>query len=298
MNPSFHSTAQERLLEFLLEQAKTKHHQIVFSTHSPSMLTGLPSKAIKVFEEGNDGRCSVINSCHPYAAFIRLGAPVPEKIQIYVEDRLAKAVVEVALSLLGNDQKQRFDVSFVSGGAQAYFCHRIPTWMHHNPPPYVYLDGDQKPAQAYVDPDTIPAADNERLKEKIKEATGGTAPNLLTDGGRDPKEVDNKYKLEHSYLRYLFQRVKFLPGLCPEDIVLRILINDSQPKTSQEAKYQLAAHYRKNGGQFTQADIDKFAEKDLWDSKDTNSDVQALKKELEEIAKNQPSRTRQVTNEH
>src|SRR5690606_4989867 len=46
---SLHPGAQERLKIFLLEQIKIKKHQIILTSHSPSIVNGLPKGAIKVF---------------------------------------------------------------------------------------------------------------------------------------------------------------------------------------------------------------------------------------------------------
>lgn len=45
---SLHPGAQDRLVEFLFEQIKKRKHQVVVSTHSPSIIRHLPPEAIKV----------------------------------------------------------------------------------------------------------------------------------------------------------------------------------------------------------------------------------------------------------
>ena len=50
---SLHPGAQERLVEFLFEQIKKHKHQVVVSTHSPSIIRHLPPEAIKVMMVDN-----------------------------------------------------------------------------------------------------------------------------------------------------------------------------------------------------------------------------------------------------
>lgn len=86
---SLHPGAQERLLAFLSKMARTRQLQVVFSTHSPHLLTELPDDAIKAFHQLDDGRFVVLPSTHPYAAFRRLGAVGGGEVRILVEDKLA-----------------------------------------------------------------------------------------------------------------------------------------------------------------------------------------------------------------
>jgi predicted ATP-dependent endonuclease of OLD family len=86
---SLHPAAQKRLLKFLMQECKKNHHQVVFTTHSPHMVEPLPSSAIKVFTEQESGRFDIVNNTHPYAAFHRLGATLPGRVRVLVEDRLA-----------------------------------------------------------------------------------------------------------------------------------------------------------------------------------------------------------------
>ena len=53
---SLHPGAQENLKEYLLEAIKTKKLQVVISTHSPTLIKGLPSAAIKLFKTNEYGK--------------------------------------------------------------------------------------------------------------------------------------------------------------------------------------------------------------------------------------------------
>lgn len=285
---SLHPAAQERLLEFLMSEVRKKHHQVVFSTHSPSMVRALPTNAVKVFVEDAGGAFDVINDNHPYVAFNRLGAAIPHKIRILVEDRLARSVVEEALSLLPSDGAAVFEVTFLPGGANSYYAHRIPTLMHSQSATYVFLDGDKAPVGGFPDPDGIPANQNEELAEIITKIVGGTVT-LGADGGSDPKAQEKMFGLQRIYLRFLHQRVRFLPKLCPEALILEVLDPAANPSSAKDAKNQLKAKIQAGGAEPSSDEIDAVAKFELRKVRHLNAHVAALRAELEAILKAHPT---------
>lgn len=213
---SLHPGAQERLLIFLLEITLRKKLQVVFTTHAPQLVRWLPEDAIKVFVEGPDGTFDVVNSCLPLAAFRRLGATVPGKLLVVVEDELAKILVEAASLNLDESERSLIDVSYLPGGVDSYYSNRMPTLMHLDNPPLFLLDGDARRAD-FEDPDDIPASANNSLSQRIKDVTGCNAISLAMNSGESAQEVALRHR---HYLRFLFERVRFLPLKCPEAVVL------------------------------------------------------------------------------
>lgn len=239
---SLHPGAQERLLAFLVHQAKVRRLQIVFSTHSPHMLTGLPDHAIKSFDQTASGKFTVLASTHPYAAFVRLGATPPGKLAVLVEDALAKSVVEQALALLPSSaDRALFEVEVVSGGWGGILTHRVPALMASRNV-LILLDGDARQPLAFVDPDTVAQTDNRDLAGLILR-TVGVNPELLVDGSAGKANVAQKVATQRQYMRWVLHNVDYLPLLCPEEIVLKAAgITSVQFSTSQDAKSALAAH--------------------------------------------------------
>lgn len=279
---SLHPGAQERLLRFLMQEVRRKHHQIVFTTHSPFLVQHLPSNAIKVFVEDAAGSFDIINESHPYAAFNRLGAPLPERIRILVEDRLAKGVVEQAMRLLNEDERQIFDVTYLPGGASSYFTTRIPTIMHDGTQTYFLLDGDQNRLglDELPDPSTISDAD---IDERVKEITGVASENIRldTDGGNDPHAKKKRKAALREYLMFLRKRVRFLPRSSPEEIVLLALAPASSASTSQQAKQALSDAIGKLIPTLTAEKIDDNAELLLAQNSRNNADLAYVAKTLE-----------------
>lgn len=237
---SLHPGAQERLISFLVNRARTRQLQVIFSTHSPHLVSALPDDAIKTFHQLDDGRFSVIPSTHPYAAFRRLGAVGGGKIRVIVEDRLAKEVVKQALLTFPDKAEQEvFSIEYPSGGADAILTYQIPVLLDAPDKTLVLLDGDKSPQSAFVDPETIPSTENDTLLEKIK-ATTGVEPRLTVDGGSGGANSVQLVETRRKYLSWIYKNVKFIPTLCPEELVLRAANKtNGAATTSQHHKDQL-----------------------------------------------------------
>lgn len=218
---SLHPGAQERMLAFLAQVAKKKHIQVVFSTHSPHLISTLPDDAIKTFHQLPSGEFSVIPATHPYAAFRRLGATHGNEVLVLVEDRLAQAVVHQALSTLEDEAaRQIFRVEYVSGGASAILTTRIPVLMERSGHTLVLLDGDQQKVKQIQNPNEIPAAQDATLEDVIL-AQVGIRPNLLIDGGKEGGSAAQRVAAQRKYLAWVRKNLDYIPTSSPEELVLR-----------------------------------------------------------------------------
>ncbi|KLD77945.1 AAA family ATPase [Xanthomonas hyacinthi] len=234
---SLHPGAQERLLAFLLKMARTRQLQVVFSTHSPHLVTALPNDAIKAFHQLDDGRFVVLQATHPYAAFRRLGALGGGEVRVLVEDQLAKSVVKQALlSLADQAQAAIFKVEYLSGGAEAILKYQVPVLMAAPGHTLVLLDGDKKRLDEFVDPATIAVADDGTLGARILEAVG-VEPAFTVDGGVAGGNTVQRVAVQRSYLAWLRQNVRFIPTLCPEALVL-IAAGKSDPAATTAQHYK------------------------------------------------------------
>lgn len=213
---SMHPGAQHRFLKFLAEQAQENKHQIIFSTHSPELIRGLPDRAIKVLEERESGKFSVISETSSSLAFSSIGASLNQKLTIYVEDRIAKHVVEAALKLRFNRAECQVVEVKPLGSANTILSQRIPTFMLLEHAAIIILDGDKKPLQPIPHPDDIPLA---QLEQKVKDLFG-CVPQLGVDGNAGASDVAKKQKSLSEYLEWCQKNLYFLPGLCPEEIII------------------------------------------------------------------------------
>lgn len=88
-----HPRAQKILIESLLKIIKEKKLQIVFTTHSPYIFDVLPPQAKLLLKKGTDG-VEVIKSPSNSLAFIELTGSDHKDLTVYVEDEIAKQLVE------------------------------------------------------------------------------------------------------------------------------------------------------------------------------------------------------------
>jgi predicted ATPase len=283
---SLHPGAQERLLEFLLEMSKQRKAQVVFSTHAPNMLAGLPNDAIKVFIHDKTGTFSVIPESHPYAAFRRLGVKHGGEVRVVVEDRLAKAIVTLALRSLDDADSSRFVVDFHSGGSSAILTYRIPIEMSDGTEVFFLLDGDKKMVDAFVDPNNLPVAADATLSELIKQQVEVTP--MFTPDGNGQGNAGQKIQLQRQYLAYIRSHLQYLPLRCPEEIVVNMYpewISKKGITDSLHAKQILKDEAEKILGQNVSSEkIDNFAEVKLAERRETCAELTAIAEMLKIFA--------------
>ncbi len=103
------------------------------------------------------------------------------------------------------------------------------------------LDGDKKRLDEFVDPTTIPAAEDETLGQRILDAVG-VEPELTVDGGAGGGNVVQRIAAQRRYLAWLRENVRFIPTLCPEALVLTAAGKlEAMDTTSQLCKSRLRA---------------------------------------------------------
>ncbi|MHC2597900.1 putative ATPase [Kluyvera sp. 1366] len=240
---SLHPGAQRELLSFLLEMIIIKKLQIIISTHSSDMISELPNNAIKVLEGNGMGKTRIMNSCSSLIALNRLGSLNNDKTTIYVEDLMAKAVIERATRQLDPGEKLSIEIIVAPGGADTILKYIIPTLIIKESKSFVYLDGDQKLLETFHDPSTIPPSEYFTLDEKIKE-TVKCKPQLLLNGGNDKagnKVAETDMKLK--YLSWIYNNLSYLPRLCPDAIVLNSIDESATYNSSEEYKNALKQIY-------------------------------------------------------
>ncbi|MFJ2350543.1 ATP-dependent nuclease [Glutamicibacter sp. NPDC087673] len=140
---SLHPGAQHKLMEFISQQCVKNKIQFVLATHSNEIIRDLPSDAIKVLSNNPATNLTELlsQSCVPDEAFRVLGLDVPSKV-IYVEDKLAQAIVEFAIKCIGPGYGKA-EVRPL-GGADSIMGKFVPLLARSNNKSLVILDGDQE----------------------------------------------------------------------------------------------------------------------------------------------------------
>ena len=215
---SLHPGAQERMLVYLLDRIKQKKLQVVISTHSPTLVGYLPRESIKVFSLNAQGNADIVPNRPAEEAFHYIGHRYDASINIVVEDRLAKEVVDEAIKSCGEAFAKRFSVSFGPGGQTAIKKDMV-VYSRSGMGPIILLDGDQKPASnpTHVDTNEIKKVDfnSAHLKWLIEKQAGFKIDFALDSNPAEQAKVD----LFKRYLDYYRDRVHYLPFQTPEEAI-------------------------------------------------------------------------------
>lgn len=274
---SLHPLAQRRFVAFLLDRIRVKHIQVVLSTHSPSIVRMLPGNAIKVLEEGPNGRMRVVENTHPQVAFNRLGHIPDNVLLITVEDQLLAVLVRIAMKLLDPGEAEIIRLHVPTSGANSILKYNIPTWMSDHQDVYVILDGDQKPNAPFPDPGTLPLADQLLLSQKLQDEFG-VLPHGCSLGKTEPAA---------SYVRWVRSRMRYLDAICPEFVVLSALIGDAEAagraETNEEAKAALVAELKVMELDSDADSINRYAQYQLTPAREKNKYILGLKSVLKEF---------------
>lgn len=305
---SLHPGAQLKLLNFLLEQIIKNEHQIVLTTHSPTIVKYLPDKAIKLFSktESSDHTFSIIENVHSSVAFDEFGEPIQnDKKNILVEDKLAKDILEAIIYSTDTLSPSSFNIRYTPGGAQDIFKTVIPSIMGISKDIFILFDGDQSKSSEELNYKNIPSGkkDNrdeyKRMLERIiKELTNINLSSFnFTKNSKTGTEGDIvNYE---TFLDYYSSNVLFFPKDIPEDLIWTItpsskmfsayqnIINDVDQMSSLNSKDKIrlfserVAAEEKTDITFIQEHFTKSLINDFVNSK--NSDIQEIINVLEYI---------------
>ncbi|HEX7306165.1 ATP-dependent nuclease [Lentzea sp.] len=218
---SLHPGAQGQLMEFLAEQSKLKKLQIVISTHSPEIVRGLPPEAIKVFHSSAaDGKVELVSQeSDASEAFFRLGVRLAQEKTIYVEDKLAQAIVRRAIRPLGESASAQLKIASLPGGADGIQQRFVPAFaLAENDRSLVLLDGDKKPKEDAVEPSKV---SEDKLEEVVTLQLGGK-PQLSLNGAGGVAAAGDKEKQLRAVLAWIYANVDYLPGDTPEALLLEM----------------------------------------------------------------------------
>lgn len=230
---SLHPGAQSRLTLFLLDQIKRKKHQVILTSHSPSIVNGLPKEAIKVFYQNpRNGRFLVQENLTPEEAFYHIEFPFDNRKNIIVEDVLAQEIVLGVLDKIGKATKNLFNVKYFPGGESVIKREFITVFCREpHTKDFVFFDGDQTPEEPHYNWQDFPSTNLtvSYLKSRIKEQTAEEIK-FSVDGGVSGGNQDQQLELQKSYLDFYLTNVFYLPKKIPEDIIWSDSLAKSQIK--------------------------------------------------------------------
>ena len=104
-----HPKAQKTLIESLMKIVKDKKLQLIFTTHSPYIFDVLPSRA-KLLLKKISNELQVIKEPSSSISFIELTGDNQKDLTIYVEDEIAKQLIENLFNVLVSKRVTIIDV--------------------------------------------------------------------------------------------------------------------------------------------------------------------------------------------
>jgi predicted ATPase len=146
---SLHPRAQRRLIRDLAEISRLKHVQFIVTTHSPYILDELPIHA-RIQIINNLGSKQVVHGVSSEFALSRMDEENHPEIDIYVEDSIAKILIEEILAKA--DLQLLTRIQIIPYGA-ANVGKALGTMNAQNrfpKPTIVMLDGDQDPSEGCI----------------------------------------------------------------------------------------------------------------------------------------------------
>lgn len=221
---SLHPGAQENLKMYLLEAIKKKKVQVVVSSHSPSIINGLPNSAIKLFKTNEYGKFYVEENVDFEEAFFDIEDKVSTKKMIFCEDYAAQTLIEKTLKQM--NKAQYFDIVYYHGGVKTLINHHMtPIALNGELSEKIYmmLDGDMETGYSFEEDNMTKGQlqDAKYLAQCVKDAFGMEL-DVHPDGGNAGVRDDQKCEEYLKYLNYYTTNVFYLPGkMIPEEIVLR-----------------------------------------------------------------------------
>lgn len=238
---SLHPGAQRQLRNFILEEIITKKHQVVITSHSPTLIEGLPKSAIKLLtKDHTTGKFKISNTATEEQAFSRLGNFNKNKTIIIVEDELAKTLVEKAIKQLDEQLLLNIDVTPYIGGGETIkqnFINILSLDNIHNVK--VFLDGDQKKHTTIINQNEIPLSENDKLENKLYDYVGFKVRLPLNGGDGANKNHEDKAKTIRKAFDVYNENFYFGNTETPEELLCEIFHDKEEfIKHSNEKDYK------------------------------------------------------------
>lgn len=254
---SLHPHAQKRMMEFICDTVKKKHHQVVISTHSPFFIQTLPCNAIKTLVSEKDG-IEILPFSFPDEAFALLGAEELAQKTVFVEDKLSVEIVKRVIKLKHPHLTDAISVREIQGGAETIISRYIYPYSQTEKNDVVFiLDGDKDYTKrvsehtdlrakisSYFDlthhfnSDRIPLSDNIYLRDIFLEITKVNSKKVFcVDGSNGIGNTEQELNQIRSFLSYWFKHVCFLTSYTPEQAIIENLNDNDRLELCLQQSY-------------------------------------------------------------
>lgn len=160
-----HSEAQKKFIQHLKILCKTRKLQVLCTTHSRDIFSQLPDDA-RIFLENINGRSVVLDSISPDYAFSKLSADNSCELNILVEDKVAKSILQ---AILPSSIRSRISIEVI-GSASALARQLSANYNRELQSPLVVVfDGDQRTKESHNIDHACAMAELKDKDSKVKE---------------------------------------------------------------------------------------------------------------------------------
>ena len=143
---SLHPRAQRRIINDLAKLARDLDLQILLTTHSPYVLDELPPEARIYLMDGADGK-QVITGISTEFAMTKMDDNIHPEAEIYVEDNRSETLLRELLIQADRDLVSRLRLISFGAASVGRSLGQMVANDRFPRPSFVFLDGDQEPAQ-------------------------------------------------------------------------------------------------------------------------------------------------------
>jgi AAA domain, putative AbiEii toxin, Type IV TA system len=224
---SLHPRAQQRMMQFIAQQASKKNLQFVIATHSQYLSKGLPQDAIRVLMLNEKGKITIRTDISVDESIHEVLDIAHGKV-ILVEDERAKLIILSALKIASPHASKEYRVIVRDGGTSRIYSDIQGYVSAHRQDISIIFDGDHSFKIPIPLAGELPQG-SDQLHSLIRELTRGN-----NKKGPDLKFWDSTERLK--YIEFLRNFVDFIPELTPEhfvwdDLAAREILGDELPKT-------------------------------------------------------------------
>ena len=215
---SLHPGAQVRLIEYLLEVTRDKKIQVVISTHSPTFVDYLPTAALIILDETDEG-INPRSVPSKELAFYSLGKTEKDKVIILTEDALIQALVERVIHQYASDEvKQKIIVKAASDGATMMLSNHARSYMLMGNRVIMIVDGDMNDVRDIfkADPKSLSHQDKLSIIDVLKKHKPAVN---ITGSSHDE---NSKIELLDAWMVWCNKNVLFIDYVCPEELFIRL----------------------------------------------------------------------------
>jgi len=209
-----HPKAQKLLMEILFQIVLDKRLQLIFTTHSPFLFDAIPTQGRILLRKPTD-KLEVIYKPSSSLAFSELTGEIPKELTVYVEDKVAKLLLETLLS-----SSIRRKIYILDVGSKENLVRMIGSHYHNNTlgKAIAIADGDltEKELRGWYKNHILKSYQGELFDEEIFQQKSQELFCKFAGDNAPEKFMLEKLQENEAYARYVDDSDEFVSFLAHE----------------------------------------------------------------------------------